>query len=81
MFVRGPWDDAVGRRHILSGDHAVHAQQRLGSGSIDRDDARMRMWTSQDLAVKHPWQSDVIRVDSTPSGLIQPFDLPHGRSY
>ncbi len=47
-------------RHVLVGQHRVHAGQRLGAAGVDPRDARMGMRARQDLADQHARQLDVV---------------------
>jgi hypothetical protein len=55
-------DQAVGGdvfEDVGAGEHGVHARQRHGAAHIDRPDARVRMWASQERGVKHAIETDV----------------------
>ncbi len=80
VLVRRPGDDPVRRRHVPPRDDGVHALQRLGAARVDRHDPRVRVGAPEDLAVQHARKRDVVGVDGPTRGLVEPVDLPHGRS-
>ena len=77
VLVRRPRDDAVGRGHVAAGHGGVDAFQRFRPRGVDRDDARVRVGTPEDLSVEHPGEPDVVGVACPARGLGQPVDLPH----
>ena len=56
-FLAGEADFA-----IIEREHRAHARQMLRGGHVDIANARVRPWTAQDRAVKHPGQFDVVSV-------------------
>ena len=76
ILVRRPRNDAVANGHVLAGDHRMYAVQRFSARGVDGQDACMRVWATQNLAVQHPGQGDVVRV-RRPSGRFgETVDLP-----
>ena len=66
--------EAVLARHIGAGDDAFDAVHRFRGGSVDRDDARMRMRRAQHLHVQHARHSHVAGIFEAAGDLARRVD-------
>src|SRR5689334_18355715 len=76
LLILADGENSVLDGKIFSGENQINARMHVGARRIDFADARVRMRRTQELAVRHAWQKNVISEARLPGDLRAAIHTP-----